>query len=120
MMAENIIGVRRVDALARLPTVTFTMKMACEVYSSEYQVIKPGRKALISTGIKLNLPPNYYATITGGQHADQLVDVHQSTIFYGDESTIRVLLENRSDRDFTICVGEVLAYIFIEPIEDPR
>jgi len=120
MSAENFITVRRDDVLAKLPTVTFTMRMACEVYSSEYRLIKSGKKALISTGIKINLPPHYHATLAGGHHVDKFIEVHPACFFHGGETIIRVLLENRGTGDFAIHTGEVLAYLFIEPMDDVR
>lgn len=120
MPADDIIIVNRANALARLPTVTFAMKMGCELYSSEYHVIGPGKKTIVSTGVKLSLPHNQYGTLAGGQHLDKHVEIHQTTILPGDDKIIKVMVENKGNEDFVIGIGGPLAYILIQPVDDLR
>jgi dUTP pyrophosphatase len=84
-------------------------------------VVIPGRgRALIRTGLAIELPPQTYGRIAprSGLALKHGVDVGAGVIDRDYRGELQVLLFNLSDQDFEVLPGDRIAQLIVERIEE--
>ena len=117
---EYLLKVKLLNEEARLPEYAYEGDTGLDLFSTSEAVIKPGKTALIPTGISIQLPPK-----TEGQIRPRsgLALKHQVTVLNGpgtvDEGyrgEIGVILINHGTLPFKIEVGMKIAQMVIQPV----
>lgn len=117
---EYLLKVKLLNEEARLPEYAYEGDTGLDLFSTSQAVIKPGKSALIPTGISIQLPPK-----TEGQIRPRsgLALKHQVTVLNGpgtvDEGyrgEIGVILINHGTLPFKIEVGMKIAQMVIQPV----
>ena len=84
-------------------------------------VLKPGQRALVPTGLHLEIPPGYEGQVRprSGLAVKHGVTVLNApgTIDSDYRGEVKIALVNLSDEDFRICPGDRIAQIVISPVE---
>lgn len=92
----------------------------CDLMSAEHVVIRPGKRAIVSTGLKIEIPPGYEGQIRprSGLAAKWGVTVLNSpgTIDYDFRGEIKVILLNTGDEDFILNKGDRIAQLVFSKI----
>lgn len=87
----------------------------CDVYSNEYLTIKPGKRAMVATGLKIELPPGFEAQVRprSGLAAKHGITVLNSpgTVDEDYRGEIKVILLNTGDEEFIINKGDRIAQL---------
>ncbi len=108
-----------------LPKAASQYASGIDLYSAQQEVIeiKPGERKLISTGIKIALPPGYEAQVRprSGLAYQYGITVLNSpgTIDADYRGTIKVLLINHSQDIFYVHRGDRIAQLVIQKILQP-
>lgn len=106
------------DQNAILPTKAYKTDAGYDLYSTEYRVIGPQERRLVSTGIHMEIPEGYAGLIwpRSGLSAKKGIDVLAGVIDHGYTGEIKVCLLNTGDEDFGVSAGDKIAQILIQPI----
>ena len=87
----------------------------CDVYANEYLTIKPGRRAMVATGLKIELPPGFEAQVRprSGLAAKYGITVLNSpgTVDEDYRGEIKVILLNTGDEEFIVNKGDRIAQL---------
>ena len=87
----------------------------CDVYANENITIRPGRRAIVSTGLKIELPPGFEAQVRprSGLAAKYGITVLNSpgTVDEDYRGEVKVILLNTGDEDFIINKGDRIAQL---------
>ncbi|RWS01453.1 deoxyuridine 5'-triphosphate nucleotidohydrolase-like protein, partial [Leptotrombidium deliense] len=83
-----------------------------DLFSIENKVVKAGCTALISTGIKMQIPSPFFGEIEGRSGLAFRCNIH---IGGGRRGEIQVILVNAGDLDFQALVGMAIAQIIFIP-----
>jgi dUTP pyrophosphatase len=117
---EYLLKVKLLNQEARLPEYAYEGDTGLDLFSTSEAVIKPGKSALIPTGISIQLPPKTEAQI---RPRSGLALKHQVTVLNGpgtvDEGyrgEIGVILINHGTLPFKIEVGMKIAQMVIQPV----
>jgi dUTP pyrophosphatase len=117
---EYLLKVKLLNEEARLPEYAYEGDTGLDLFSTSEAVIKPGKSALIPTGISIQLPPKTEAQI---RPRSGLALKHQVTVLNGpgtvDEGyrgEIGVILINHGTLPFKIEVGMKIAQMVIQPV----
>ncbi|MDR0460659.1 MAG: dUTP diphosphatase [Nitrososphaerota archaeon] len=104
---------------AVLPCVAYEGDAGLDLFSIDNVVIKPGERALIHTGIAIELPPDTEAQIRprSGYALKNGVTVLNSpgTIDQGYRNEIGIILINHGKENFIINKGMKVAQLVIKP-----
>lgn len=92
----------------------------CDLMSAEHVVIRPGKRAIVSTGLKIEIPPGYEGQIRprSGLAAKWGVTVLNSpgTIDFDFRGEVKVILLNTGDEDFILNKGDRIAQLVFSKI----
>jgi dUTP pyrophosphatase len=103
-----------------LPRYQTSGSAGCDLRSAEDVIIKPGRRAVVSTGIKIELVPGFEAQVRprSGLAANHGITVLNSpgTIDEDFRGLIKVILLNTGDEDFIIKKGDRIAQMVFSRI----
>lgn len=116
------IKVKRLESATGLPLPSYQTAHAAgmDLVASEAAVLKPGERALVSTGLVLEIPEGYEAQIRprSGLALKYGVTLVNSpgTIDADYRGEIRVLLINHGAEPFAIERGERIAQIVFAPV----
>jgi dUTP pyrophosphatase len=87
----------------------------CDVYANEYLMIKPGQRATVATGLKIELPPGFEAQVRprSGLAAKYGITVLNSpgTVDEDFRGEIKVILLNTGDEEFIVNKGDRIAQL---------
>jgi dUTP pyrophosphatase len=87
----------------------------CDLYASGDYTIKPGRRGIISTGLKIELPPGFEAQVRprSGLAAKYGITVLNTpgTVDEDYRGEIKVILLNTGDEEFSISKGDRIAQL---------
>jgi dUTP pyrophosphatase len=87
----------------------------CDLYSNEYLKIKPGQRAMVATGLKIELPPGFEAQVRtrSGLAAKYGITVLNSpgTVDEDYRGEIKVILLNTGDEEFIVNKGDRIAQL---------
>ncbi len=89
------------------------------LYSSEFHIIKSGRKTFVETGVSVGVPRGFYPQIVG-RYSLSSIGVYVLTVFFDHSyhGTIRVTIPNEGWHDYPIGVGDIMEEILIMPLEN--
>jgi len=80
-------------------------------------VVEPGRRLLVSTGLKLVIPKGSYGQIKGRSGlATKYIDCHDGVVDSDYRGPIKVLLKNNSNDVFIGSRGDRIAQLLILPV----
>jgi dUTP pyrophosphatase len=116
--------VRRLDPRALLPTRAYPGDAGLDLYAVAEQVLPPGGRASIGTGISIEIPEGQAGLVLprsglAARHGIALVNA-PGLIDAGYRGEVRVLLLN-TDREqpFAIAAGDRIAQLVLVRIETP-
>ena len=113
-----MIKVKKVHPDAQLPKRANNTDAGADLYSVENMVIPPQSRALVSTGITIELPEtNVYARVAprSGLAVKNGVDVLAGVVDNGYRGVIGVVLLNTDkEKSFEVKVGDRIAQLIIE------
>jgi dUTP pyrophosphatase len=111
--------VRRIHPKSIIPRYAQTGDAGLDLYSIQYDIIKPTQRLLIPTGLAIELPPNTEAQIRprSGLALKHGISVLNSpgTIDSGYRGEVGVILINHGAEDFVITPGMKIAQMVITP-----
>ena len=114
---------RRIHPDAVMPAYAHASDAGMDVRSVRELVIPPGGRALVPTGLVVNLPAGYEAQVRprSGLALKAGVTVLNSpgTIDAGYRGEIGVILANFGQDDFKVNVGDRIAQLVIAPVLQP-
>ena len=114
---------RRIHPDAVMPAYAHASDAGMDVRSVRELVIPPGGRALVPTGLVVNLPAGYEAQVRprSGLALKAGVTVLNSpgTIDAGYRGEIGVILANFGQDDFKVDVGDRIAQLVIAPVLQP-
>lgn len=115
-----ILRFKRIHPDAILPAYAHPSDAGMDVRSIEDLVIAPGKRALVHTGLVMQLPPRYEAQVRprSGLALKQGVTVLNApgTIDSGYRGEIGVVLINLGETAFKVVKGDKIAQIVIAPV----
>jgi dUTP pyrophosphatase len=116
----SALSIELVHHHAKLPTKAHTSDAGYDLYSCEKMLIRDQKSAIVRTGIKANLPHNYYGRIASrsGLAAKHGIDVAAGVIDNGYHGEIMVLLRNHGPADYEINIGDKIAQMILEQYGD--
>jgi deoxyuridine 5'-triphosphate nucleotidohydrolase len=112
----------KVIANAILPKRANPYDAGMDLSSCENAVVPARGKAIVETGIAVQIPNDCYARIAprSGLAAKNGIDVGAGVIDYGYTNSIKVILFNHTDNDFIVKQGDRIAQIIFEKIYIPQ
>ena len=92
----------------------------CDIYANENVVIRPGRRAMVSTGLKIELPPGFEAQVRprSGLAAKYGITVLNTpgTVDEDYRGEIKVILLNTGDEEFIVNKGDRIAQLIFSRV----
>lgn len=120
-----ILRVRRLDPAARLPCRAHDDDAGYDLCALEAGTIAPGARAMVRTGIAIELPPGHAGWVVprsglAARHGISLVNA-PGLIDAGYRGEVRVLLLN-TDREaaFEIAAGDRIAQLVVSAVAAPE
>jgi dUTP pyrophosphatase len=112
------IKVRKLKDNAILPKYAHAGDAAMDLYSSEKYTIKAGKRQLISTGISMELPEGYFASIRdrSGLALKKGITILGGVIEYTYRGEYGVIVLNTGEEDFEINTGDRIAQVLVQPV----
>lgn len=101
---------------AHAPTYGSEYAAGADLYANESFEILPGHRALIKTGVRMEIPSGFYGRIAprSGLAYKNGIDVMAGVIDSDYRGDIGVILINLGETDFTIQTGDRIAQMIIE------
>jgi len=120
-METVAIPVQRASTGAVLPRVMQGGDVAADVAASEAAVVPARGRALVATGLVLELPAGFRARLhsRSGLSLKYGIEVGAGLIDQGFRLPVQVLLYNHGDHDFAIAPGDRIAQLCIERYVHP-
>lgn len=120
-METVTIPVQRASETAVLPRVMQDGDVAADVAASEAAVIPARGRALVPTGLVLELPEGFRARLhsRSGLSLKHGIEVGAGLIDQGFRLPIQVLLYNHGDAPFEVAPGDRIAQLCIERYQHP-
>ncbi|KAM0686328.1 hypothetical protein COBT_002450 [Conglomerata obtusa] len=111
---------KRLTETACLPVRQSKEAAGCDLYSDESGVINPGCKAIIRTGIALDVPIGFVAMIYGrsGLTNKYLLEVVNNCIHPGEKDEILLYFYNNGSNSFEYKAGERIAQVVIVEVNN--
>jgi dUTP pyrophosphatase len=99
-------------------TSTSPKEVGISLYAARRVVVGTGQRAVVPTGIKLNIPENYYGKIYDlpSIAAKENLLVKAGVIAAGDTDEVGVILQNCGDGPFTVDAGLKIAQLVIHTL----
>ena|SRR5690554_6894501 len=104
-MTETIkVGFKRLNDNAIIPTKAYPTDSGFDLYASKDVIIRPGETTVVPTGIAVELPPGYEATVRprSGITAKTKLRVQLGTIDNEYRGEIGVIVDNISEETFNL------------------
>lgn len=116
--AKVKVKVKKLDENAVAPKYAHQGDAGMDLFSIESCVIKAGERKLIHTGISMELPEGYFASIRGksGLAYKKGIDILAGVIEYTYRGEYGVVVFNTGDEDFEVKKGDKVAQVLIQPI----
>lgn len=112
-----MILVKKNHELAIIPKRNNVTDAGADLYSAEQIVIPPQSRALVSTGISIEIPEGFYGRIAprSGLAAKYGIDILAGVCDSGYRGEIKVVIINTDkDKNFEITYGDKIAQLIIE------
>lgn len=115
---EIPVKVKRLKPNAVLPSYAHGGDAAMDLYSTEDYFVRSGKRQLVSTGIAMELPQGYFASIRGksGLALKKGVAILGGVIEYTYRGEYGVVVLNTGEEDFEIKKGDKVAQVVIAPV----
>ncbi len=115
------IRVKSLSGNAKLPSFAHSTDAGADLFSAENLKLEPGKRALVSTGIALEIPEGFAGLIwdKSGIASKSGISTMAGVIDSGYRGEIKVLLVNLSDTEYKIEEGDKIAQILFQKIEHP-
>ncbi len=117
------VAFRRIHPDAVIPAYAHESDAGMDVRSVDDVVIPPGRRALVHTGLVMQLPPCAEAQVRprSGLALKHGVTVLNApgTIDAGYRGEVGVILANFGDSDFEVKKGDRIAQLVVAPVTQP-
>lgn len=119
-MENFLLKVEKIHDKAIIPNYAHEGDAGLDVYSVERVVLNPGERALIHTGIKIELPKNTEAQVRPRsglalKHGISLVN-SPGTIDEGYRGEVGVIVINHGTETFVVEEGMKIAQMVIKPV----
>lgn len=107
---------------AVLPTRGSAGAAGYDLASVEHKVVPARGRALLSTGLRIQVPEDCYARVAprSGLTLKKGIDVGAGVIDSDYRGTVGVILFNHTDDDFEVNVGDRIAQLIVERIYTPE
>jgi len=114
--------VLRLSTYANIPTRGSDGAAGYDLYSAEALTVYPGKRALISTGIAVKLPPGVYGRVAprSGLAVKNGIQVGAGVVDADYRGEVKVLLFNHGDVEFNVHVRDRIAQLICEKYEAPE
>ena len=116
--------IMREDKEVNFPAYAYEHDVGMDLYSAESFVLKPGKRRVVSTGIRIALEKGYEAQIRprSGLAAKNGISVVNSpgTIDSGYRGVIGIILINHGDENFLVKKNMRIAQMVINKVEIPE
>ncbi|MBW3015404.1 dUTP diphosphatase [Candidatus Woesearchaeota archaeon] len=105
----------------RSPTYANPGDVGLDLYSAEDYVLKPGERKIISTGLKVAVPPGYEGQVRpksglAAKHGISVVNT-PGTLDAGYRGVLGVILINHGSEDFQVVKNNKIAQLVINKVE---
>ena len=110
------IEIKKLHEDARIPSRNSSGDAGYDLYTINHDVIMAGERKLVSTGISIGIPRNYYGRVAprSGLALRNGIDVMAGVIDAGYRGEVGVLLVNFGDKNFAFRRGDRIAQLIIE------
>ena len=122
LISEGVVGikvkVKRLKGAAVLPSYAHVGDAGMDLVACENYVVGVGRRQLVSTGISMELPEGYFASIRGksGLAYKKGISILGGVIEYGYTGEYGVIVLNTGSEDFEVRAGDKIAQVVIAPV----
>ena len=118
------LGVRRLHPDARLPLRAHDGDAGHDLHSVEAVTITPGERAMVATGIAVELPDGHAGLVVprsglAARHGISVVNA-PGLIDAGYRGEVKVLLLNTGLEPFAVAVGDRIAQLVVAPVATPE
>jgi|TARA_B100002003_G_scaffold208103_1_gene202629 dUTP pyrophosphatase len=112
------VKVKKLKENAVLPGYAHPGDAGMDLVSCEDYVVGAGKRQLVSTGISMELPEGYFASIRGksGLAYKRGISILGGVIEFGYTGEYGVIVLNTGDEDFEIRAGDKIAQVVIAPV----
>jgi len=118
------VKIKKIHSDAKIPDYAHPGDAGADLYSVEEKTLRPMKRAMISTGIKIALEKGYNAEIRpkSGLAANHGLTILNTpgTIDAGYRGEIKIIMINLSQEDFRIEKGMKIGQMVIKRVEEAR
>ena len=120
-MSKQVVYIELVDSLAKKPTRSHPTDAGLDLYSIEDVTIPARGKALLDTGVKIDMGTGVYGRVASrsGMSVRNSIEVGAGVIDESYRNTIGVILYNHGDDEYHVEIGNRIAQLIITKIEYP-
>ncbi|RMD76596.1 MAG: dUTP diphosphatase [Lentisphaerae bacterium] len=119
-MDQPVLRIKRVRQNAQVPAYAHPGDAGLDLYAAEAAVLKPGERALVPTGIAIELPSGTEAQVRPRsglaiKHGITVLNT-PGTIDEGYRGEVGVILINHGEREFRVETGMKIAQMVVQPV----
>ncbi len=115
------IKIKKLNPDAIIPKYAHENDAGMDLFSIQEFILKPKHRAIIGTGISMELPKNYVALVWDKSGiASKGIKTMGGVIDSGYRGEYKVILINLSSENFEIKKGQKIAQVLIQKIESPK
>jgi len=116
--AKIKIKIKKINPEAIIPHYSHEGDAGMDIYSCEDVVIKANQRALVSTGLAIELPEGYVSLIwdKSGIASKFGITKMAGVIEHTYRGEYKILLFNTSNQDYIIKKGQKIAQLLVQPI----
>ena len=114
------IRVKRLHADAQLPCHNRDGDAAMDIRSVESCVIKAGQKHIVHSGLAFEIPKGYAGLVWDRSGLAAKHDLHTmaGVLDSNYRGELMIVLKNLSDNDFEVSVGDRIAQLLVQPVQE--
>lgn len=116
-LLNNVLFVELMSSTGTLPTKKSKDDAGWDLYSADDYTVPAWGSVLVSTQLKMSLPPNHYGRIASrsGLALNSNIEVGAGVIDRSYQGEIKVLLRNFSDVDYSVKAKDRIAQFILSP-----
>jgi len=113
-----LVKVKKLKPNAIIPNYAHKGDAGLDLYSTESYIIKSNKRQLVSTGISMELPKGYFASIRdkSGFALKKGITILGGVIDYTYRGEYGIIVLNTGEEDFVIKKGDKIAQVIIQPV----
>ena len=110
--------VKKLNEEAMIPTRGSAMAAGADLYALEEVILQPKTRALVRTGIAVEIPPEYYGRIAprSGVSVQTGLLVNAGVIDSDYRGELKILFQNFSEEEVKIAKGAKVAQLILEQV----